>query len=182
MEEADSNVGIFENNGRRCITSEADDTQELKWYVDAAFAVHKDMKSHTGSIFTLGKGPISSDSTKQKTNSRSSTEAELNGVNEKVSKVIWAKKFIEAQGFEVKVNVIYQDNTSTMKLLKNGKASSGKRTRHFDIKMFYVTDLINRDEVKVEYCPTNDMIADYMTKPLLGARFQRLRQSIMNLK
>jgi hypothetical protein len=41
----------------------------------------------------------------------------------------------------VKLNIIYQDNTSTMKLERNGKESSGKRTRHFDIKYFYVTDL-----------------------------------------
>ena len=59
---------------------EADDSGTLSWYVDAAFAVHQDMKSHTGAIFTLGKGAISSDSTKQKVNARSSTEAELKSV------------------------------------------------------------------------------------------------------
>ena len=52
----------------------------MKWYVDMAFAVHPDMKSHTGAVFTLGKGAIISDSIKQKSNARSSTEAELNGV------------------------------------------------------------------------------------------------------
>jgi hypothetical protein len=55
------------------LTLEADDTQTLTWYVDAAFAVHHDMRSHTGSTFSLGKGMIVSDSTKQKVNSRSST-------------------------------------------------------------------------------------------------------------
>jgi hypothetical protein len=60
---------------------------------------------------------------------------------------------------------------STMKLENKGKASSGKRTRHFDIKMLYVTDLVARDEVMVMYCPTDDMIGDYMTKPLTGAKF-----------
>ena len=115
-----------------------DNSQEFKWYVDATFAVHPDIKSHTGAVFTLGKGAIISDSTKQKFNARSSAEAELNGVDYKISKILWSKKFIEYQGFKVKLNVIYQDNTSMMKLAQNGKASSGKRTRHFDIKMFYV--------------------------------------------
>ena len=68
-----------------------------------------------------------------------------------------------------------------MKLEQNGKESSGKRTRHFDIKYFYVTDLVGRDEVTIEYCPTDEMIADYMTKPLVGSKFKLFRDIIMNL-
>ena len=97
-------------------------------------------------------------------NSRSSTESELNGIDDKIGKIMWTKKFIEHQGFEVKLNIIYQDNTRTIKLAENGKTSSGKRTKHFDIKLFYITDLIGKQEVIVKYCPTNNMIADYITK------------------
>jgi hypothetical protein len=57
----------------------------------------------------------------------------------------------------------------------------GKRTRHFDIKYFYVTDLVGRKEVTIEYCPTDEMIADYMTKPLVGSKFKLFRDLIMNL-
>ena len=114
-------------------------------------------------------------------NARSTTESELVAVDDMTSKVMWKKRFIEAQGFKVKVNVIYQDNESTIKLAKNGKESSGKRTRHFNIKYFYITDLIGRDEVTVEYCPTDDMIGDYMTKPTLGSKFSKFRNKIMNL-
>ena len=73
------------------------------------------------------------------------------------------------------------DNTSTIKLAENGKQSCGKRTRHFDIKLFYVTDLISRDELQVKYCPTDDMVGDYMTKPLVGIKFHKFRKMIMNL-
>ena len=68
-----------------------------------------------------------------------------------------------------------------MKLEVNGKSSSGKKTRHFDIKIFYFTDLIQRKEIKVEYCPTKKMIADYMTKPTVGSKFIKLRDSIMDV-
>jgi hypothetical protein len=163
------------------LTLEADDTNTLTWYIDAAFAVHPDMKSHTGAMFTMGKGAIISSSSKQKVNSRSSTEAELIGVDDKISKCLWMKRFLEWQGFTVKLNIIYQDNTSSIKLEENGKESSGKRTRHFDIKYFYVTDLVGRKEVKVEYCSTEEMIADYMTKPLVGGKFKLFRDRIMNL-
>ena len=174
-------MGFLKGTLEDVLTLEADDTQSMTWYIDAAFAVHPDMKSHTGMCFSLGKGAVISSSTKQKVNSRSSTEAELNAVDDKVSKVIWMKRFIESQGFKIKLNVVYQDNTSTIKLLKNGKVSSGKRTRHFDIKLFYMTDLISRDEVMVKYCPTGKMIADYMSKPTTGSKFKEFRDIIMNL-
>ena len=158
----------------------ADDSQSIKWYVDAAFAVHRDYKSHTGATMTLGEGTLCSVSTKQKVMSRSSTEAELVSLDDVISKVLWSKLFIEAQGYKVKTTVIYRDNTSSMKLEQNGKASSGKRTRHFNIKYFYITDLIQRNEVQIEYCPTDAMIADYMTKPLVGAKFFHFREQIMH--
>ena len=159
---------------------EADNEQKLQWYVDASFGTHKDMKSHTGSMFTLGKGAIWNESTKQKVNARSSIEAELISIDDKISKIIWMRKFIEAQGFEIDLNILYQDNMSTIKLAENGKQSSGKRTRHFDIKYFYITDLINRNEVNIEYCSSNDMLADFHTKPLIGERFKLMRNKIMN--
>ena len=136
--------------------------------MDASFGTHSDLKSHTGSIFTLGKGAIYSDSSKQKVNARSSIEAELISIDNKIAKIIWMKRFIENQGFHINLNVIYQDNTSTIKLAENGKYSSGKRSRYFDIKYLYITDLINRNEVSVKYCSSNDMLADYHTKPLIG--------------
>jgi hypothetical protein len=158
----------------------ADNTNSIKWHVDAAFAVHKDFKSHTGATMSLGTGVITSISTKQKVNTRSSTEAELVGVDDVISKILWTKLFIEAQGFKVNTNVVYRDNTSSMKLEENGKYSSGKRTRHFNIKLFYITDLIECNQVQIEYCPTDEMIADYMTKPLVGYKFMSFRQAIMN--
>ena len=158
----------------------ADDTQTIKWHVDAAFAVHKDYKSHTGATMTLGEGVLCSVSTKQKVMSRSSTEAELVGLDDVISKILWSKLFIEAQGYRVGTTIVYRDNTSAMKLEENGKSSSGKRTRHFNIKYFYITDLIQRKQVQIEYCPTDAMIADYMTKPLVGAKFLQFRDLIMH--
>jgi hypothetical protein len=81
----------------------------------------------------------------------------------------------------VRLNIVCQDNTSSTRLENKGKASSGKRTRQFDIKMFYVTDLIARDKVLVMYCPTDNMSGDYIIKPLTGAKFHKFRDLIMNL-
>jgi hypothetical protein len=63
------------------------------------------MKSHTGATMALGSGTICSISTKQKVNTWSSTKAKLVGFDDIVSKILWSKLFIEAQGFEVKANI-----------------------------------------------------------------------------
>ena len=160
---------------------EADDSQSTEWWINAAFAVYPDYKSHTGAVFSLGKGAIASISTKQKVNSRSSTEAELIGIDDVISKVLWSRRFIEAQGFPLESSTVYRDNTSSMKLEENGRASASKRTRHFNIKYFYVTDLIQRKECEIEYCPTDQMLADYHTKPLVGVPFVEMRKRVLNL-
>ena len=77
------------------------------WIINAAFVLHPDIKSHPSSTFSVGKGAIEADYAKQKTNAQSSTEAELNGVDDEISKVLWTKQFIESQGFHVKLNIIY---------------------------------------------------------------------------
>ena len=87
---------------------------------------------------------------------------------------------IEAQGHQVQENTVYQDNTSAMKLEINGKTSSGKRTRHFDIKFCYFTDLVNREEIQVKYCPTKKMIADFITKLLVRSTYVNLGNQILD--
>lgn len=112
---------------------EADDSNGIKWWVDGAFAVHQDMKSHTGGVMSLGKGAAYATSTPQKLNTKSSMEAELVAVDDVMPQVVWTRNFLEAQGYSVGDNVVFQDNQSAMLLEKNGKRSSGKCTRHINI-------------------------------------------------
>ena len=163
-----------------CLVIKMNDSKVIEWYIDVVYAVHPDMRSHTGAVMTLGKGAVVSISSKQKTNARSSTEAELIGVDDIISSVLWTKLFMEAQGLEIEHNIIYQDNKSTILLATNGRESAGKRLRHLNIKYFYVTDKIQNKEVEIKYCPTDDMIGDYNTKPLQGSKFVKFKKSIMN--
>jgi hypothetical protein len=80
--------------------------------------------------------------------------------------ICWIRYFLEAQGYHVAENILFQDNQSAILLEKNGKASSGKRTKHINIRYFFVTDRVRNKELSVEWCPTGDMIGDFMTKPL----------------
>jgi hypothetical protein len=161
-------------------TMEADGTGLAKWWIDASFAVHPDMRGHTGGVLSLGKGATYTASRGQKINTRSSTESELVGVYDILPQVLWTRNFLEAQGYGIKDSMVYQDNKSTMLLAENGRASSSKRTRHINIRYFFVTDLIKSGQIRIEHCPTQEMVSDYFTKPLQGAAFRKLRRLIMN--
>jgi hypothetical protein len=81
------------------LTLESDGTGVIQWWIDASFAVHPDMKSHTGITMLLGKGSPFSSSISQKLNKKSSTEAKLVGVDDGMPLVIWTRSFMIEQGY-----------------------------------------------------------------------------------
>ena len=161
------------------LTLSADGTWVIKWYVDAAYAVHKDMKGHTGGMMTLGEGATNASSLKQKINTKSSTESELVGADDMMGSILWTNYFLEAQGYKSKDTIVYQDNKSAILLEKHGKASSSKRTKHINIRYFFIKDRIDNKELRIEYCPTDEMVADFFTKPLQGQKFIDFRNRIL---
>ena len=157
----------------------ADCLTVLKTWVDASYGVHPDMKSHTGGVVSLGRGVIMSKSSKQKLNTKSSTEAELVGASDYLPSTIWAKMFLEEQGYKLRENAFYQDNQSAMKLETNGRASCGQKSRHIDIRYFFMKDRVKNENIKIVYCPTEQMLADFFTKPLQGSLFEKFRKVLM---
>ena len=148
-----------------------------KFYADSTFAVHPDFKSHTGGCLLLSDkgGAVMNASSKQKLNTRSSTEAELVGADDVIGKLLWFQEFIKCQGFSLGKTTLFQDNQSAILLETKGKASSTKRTRHINIRYFHITDLVEKGRIGVEYCNTKDMVADFFTKPLQGEQFLRFK-------
>ena len=105
-------------------------------WVDAAFAVHPNMRSQTGGTMSFGWGVLHGRSSKQKLNTKSSTEAELVGMSEYLPYNIWLLNFLHAQGCKVHSNILYQDNQSTIRMAKNGRNSCTGNSRHIDIRCF----------------------------------------------
>jgi hypothetical protein len=157
----------------------SDDGMVVTSYIDASFGVHPDGKGHTGIVVSLGGGAVYAKSGKQKLVARSSTEAELVGLSDGLSQVIWTRNFLEKQGHQVGPAVVHQDNKSTMALAEKGRSTSG-RTRHVSIRYFFVKDRIDSKEIELRYIGTEEMIADFFTKPLQGALFKSMRSKIMN--
>lgn len=152
---------------------------ELYTWIDAAYAIHPDMRSHTGGMMSFGRGALHCRSSKQKLNTKSSTEAELVGISDYLPYNLWTKMFLEEQGYKLKKNTLFQDNQSTIKMGTNGRNSCTGNSRHVHIRYFFVADRVNKKEVEIQYCPTETMLADYFTKPLQGKLFHTLRNIIM---
>jgi len=150
-------------------------------FIDASHACHPDMKGQTGGCVIMGDGVIHSRSSKQTINSKSSTESELIGVSDYLPYPIWLMYFYESQGYVIGKRTLYQDNQSTMKLLRNGRKSSGKQTRHISIRHFWNTDRIKEHNVDVVYCPTESMLGDFFTKSLQGSLFRRMRDVVQGV-
>jgi len=90
----------------------------------------------------------------------------------------WPRYFLEAQGYGINESMVYEDNQSAILPEKNGQASSSKRTKHINIRYFSVTDRIAQNNLSVEWCPSGDLISDFMTKTPQGGLFNNFRDLI----
>ena len=102
---------------------------------------------------------------------RSATESELIGIFDVMPQIIWTSYFLQAQGQNIADNLLYQENMNSVLLEKNGRRSSTMRTRHIDIRYFFIKDRVESGEVHIEHCPTFVMLPEHFTKPLQGALF-----------
>ena len=94
---------------------------------------------------------------------------------------MWGEYLIEAQGYTVEHNILYQDNKSTILLAANGRSSSSKRTKHIEHRFFLIKDKIVRGDVEIKHAPTEDMWSDVLTKPQQGMLLKIMsRAELMN--
>jgi hypothetical protein len=174
------------------LTLEVKDHIKVLAYIDASHGAHPNFKGHTGGLISLGHGAVHAKSSKQKLNSKSSTETtELIGLSDYLSQVLWVRNFLRAQGYdELKPAVIFQDNKSTIITMANRRRDKHiieSIIRHIDnIRYFFIKHFLESKEVNIEYLPTaeSSMIADILTKPLQEGSLlfkTLLRAKLLNL-
>jgi histone deacetylase 1/2 len=110
-------------------------------YIGASHSRHEDHKGHTICIISLGRGSIYA---------KSGSESELIGLSDSASQVIWMRNFLISQGYTVQPSAVYQDNTSCMSLVRNGKSNS-ERTRHTVTRFYFIKDRVDNNEIRLEY-------------------------------
>ena len=127
----------------------------------------------------MAMGAVFAKSTKQKLNTRSSTETKIVAVDDLMPDILWCSLFLENQEYKTKGTILHQDNTSTITWEEKGRQSLGKHAKHINVRYFFITDCIKKGELKVKYCPTAEMLGDFSTKPLQEGQFLKLRAAIM---
>ena len=118
---------------------------------------------------------------KKKINATCSTISKLVGVHEASQQVLWTKAFLQNQGLYVNKATLYQDNMSAMLLENNGRASSSSQIKNIEIRYFFIQDRIEKGDIGLDFCYTDKMVLEFMTKPLLGKTFFAFRDRIMRM-
>jgi len=154
---------------------------KLYCYCDAGFAVHDQRESQSGILFTLGKfgNPILWKSIKQKLVATSSTEAELICIYDGMDYLLWMRRVLDWLGYPQETTTLYQDNTSTITMAHMGRGSSGSRTKHIDIRYFFIKQFIDAKMVEIDHLGTDHMLGDFFASPRQGQDFRRTRDIIM---
>jgi hypothetical protein len=151
------------------------------WAV-AAYACHRDGKSHSGMCLSYGlpgTGKFSSTSKKQSLVCLSSTEAELYAAVEATKDIIFCRAILAELGFhQLHPTTLYVDNTSLLTLASkyNGNA---KRVRHFLVRLNFMIEQVAHQVVHLEYFNTLDHPADLCTKALPPGQFEKLRGDVL---
>jgi hypothetical protein len=146
----------------------------LYGYTDADWAANRDnRRSRTGYVFKLGTSLISWASMMQPTVALSSAESELMSATHAAKQCIYIRDLLKFLNVEQKYNtIIFEDNNACIRLSKNSEFH--KRTKHIDIRWFYIREKYVSGEINLVHVNTKDNIADLFTKPLGTPTFKYL--------
>jgi hypothetical protein len=157
------------------------DTERLIGYADADWAGDTDDRhSTTGNLFLLAEGPISWLSKKQPIVTLSTPEAQYVSLCSATQEAVWLRKLL-ADFKEVlkEPTELMEDNQGTIAIARN--PISHARVKHIDIKYHYTCEAIQDGSISLSYCPTEEMLADILTKPVTRKRLETIREA-MGLK
>ncbi|XP_071573806.1 uncharacterized protein [Temnothorax nylanderi] len=155
-----------------------DNKLELVGFSDADYAGDiETRRSTTGYVFILANGAVTWSSQRQKLVSMSTTESEYIAASCAAREFVWLRNLLNGIGHRcVKPTVLHDDNQSTFRLVKNPQFH--KRTKHIDVRYYYIREKVENDEIVVEYVRTECQRADVFTKALAKDLFKRMCTSI----
>ena len=143
------------------------DLNAVHWWVDTSYGTHPDLKGETGPTISIRKGCVTSAQKKQKVNTTSSKIRKVVGVHEVSPQVLWTRAFLQEKGFEVNKATLYQDSMSAMLLKKRAHVKLKPNKTHHD-QLLFIQYRIDKGGIGLEYCHTDKMVANFMTKPIQG--------------
>ena len=93
--------------------------------------------------------------------------------------VIWFRDIMKWMGCPQGTTIIYQDNTSTITMAYLGRGSSASKTKHIDIKYFFIKSYIDNKTFEIQHLSRDNMVADFFASPRTGQSFRKVRDIIM---
>ena len=155
------------------------ESAELVIFADADWANNPDTRrSVTGWVSQLCGGPISWKSRTQRSVARSSTEAEfMAAASDAAAETLFLQRVLHDFGILQPTVTMFQDNQGAIALAQNPRHHS--RTKHIDTRIHFIRDTVNANKIRLQYLPTNEMLADILTKPIAGSQFKKLRERLM---
>jgi hypothetical protein len=152
-------------------------------FIDASFATHTDGKSQSGCVVFLGKTLVHETCRKQRIITRNSTEAELVALLDHLQEGELVQELLLDLGALCDVEMIervpllYQDNQSTISIVTTGGGQA--RTKYMRVRGEYVKERLDAKECEIKYIKTEEMVADVLTKPLVGEGFHKLARQLL---
>ena len=156
-------------------------SMHLTCYVDASYALHNDARSHYGYTMQLGayNCPFTNKSGKIKNVCRSSTEAEICALNELSSEALHERDLLLELGHHQGFTIIYEDNEACITRVNGPLINFGRKGKHVRTRHAFVKEQIDNNFLRLFYCPTEHLLADIHTKPLVGGKFYSFRDNLL---
>lgn len=130
-------------------------------------------KSTSGYIIFAAGGPVTWSSRKHSIVTLSTTEAEYISAAECVNDLKLLKPMLEKLTESTVDAGLFVDNQSAIKLIKSGQIS--RHSKHIDVKYHYISELLKNGVFSIQYCKSEDQLADKFTKPLTGVKFAKFK-------
>lgn len=172
------NLGITYDGNHTSVINGSESSLCPVSHCDADWAGDRDTRrSTTGYIFTLAGGALSWRSLLQPTVALSSTEAEYRAITEAGQELLWLRTMLSRLGYEdPQPTVLKSDNLGAINL--TSKAQFHSRTKHIEIHYHWIREIVQAGKMVIKHCPTAQMVADLLTKPLGKSQFVSLRAQL----
>jgi len=160
-----------------------DGSNHLGVFCDSDYAADETKRSTMGIVIMMNGGPIAWSSVLGKTVATSTCEAEVNAAVSGVKDAVHLQRMLFDLGLapENKTIIVHEDNSAAISQAKAGLRAI-RNAKHYHVKLAWLQQLVNDKHVKFQYCPTNDMLADFYTKPLDVDKFIQFRDAIMGVQ
>ena len=135
-------------------------------WIDKVYIIHKGIDGHNIWVISMDWEVMIQNCSQQKVNTNSSIKAEIVDINYYLPYTLCATYFLKNQGCTLNWNILYQENVSVIKIIEIRRSSYWRKSCHIYLMYSFVYDILERENMEVEYCLRNKMTADHYTKSL----------------